>query len=223
MHIAHIGGKTIDLLFEKKIIQRPADLYKLRIQDFAGLEGFQAKSVNNILTSIQASTQQPFAKVLFALGIRYVGETVARRLVQELHTLEALRRASKETLMEIPEIGEQIAESIVAYFKEPYEVSHLQELAAAGVQLTYTPKEKAQASQTLAGKRFVITGTYVDFSREKMRDYIRAHGGRLVSTLSSQVDYLVAGSNAGPAKTTKAAKLGINIISEEALKELVAE
>ena len=213
-----MGGKTIDLFFDLKIVQRPADLYALSPEDMVGLEGFQEKTIQNILSSIEDSKKQPFEKVLFALGIRHVGATVARKLVQHFTTIDNLRNASVEQMITVPEVGEQIAESVKAYFDNEDEIQHLTTLQKAGLQFT---KEKGMDyAQHLADKTFVITGTFENYSREGMRTYLQNHGGRVVSALSSQVDYLVAGNGAGPKKLTQAEKLGVQVTREEGLDSL---
>lgn len=220
MNIAHIGGKTISLLFEKNIIQRPVDLYALTESSFSGLEGFQEKSIHNILSSIEASKHKPFAKVLFALGIRHIGSTVAQKLVQHFGDIDSMSKASEEALIAVPEVGPQIAHSLLAYFQDHEEMAHLTALRDVGIQLS---QDITHTNDTLAGKSFVITGTFTSFSREDMRSYIQNHGGRVVSALSSQVDYLVAGNNAGPTKITKADKLGTTVIDEQALQKIVTQ
>lgn len=220
MNIVHIGGKTIDLLSEKNIIKQPADLYQLTPKDFIGLEGFKTKTVQNILSSIQASKAKPFDKVLFALGIRHVGATVAYKLVQHFHNIDALKQASEEALITVPEVGTQIAQSVIAYFQDPYEIKHLDALCNAGLQFSQKKENNATHNDALANKSFVITGTFDGFSREEMRSYIQTHGGRLVSALSAQVDYLVAGHSAGPKKITQAEKLDVKVISEDDLQAM---
>lgn len=218
MNITHVGSRTIDLFFHLKIVQRPADLYLLKAEAMAGLEGFQKKTIHNVLTSIEDSKKKPFEKVLFALGIRHVGATVARKLVQHFSTIEDLRNASIEEMITVPEVGEQIAESMKAYFDDHEEMAHLAKLQDAGLQFVQE-KNETQA-QHLKGKTFVITGTFEGYSREEMRTYLQNHGGRVVSALSSQVDYLVAGHGAGPKKLSQAEKLGVLVVGKEEVVSL---
>ncbi|MEM7361828.1 MAG: NAD-dependent DNA ligase LigA [Bacteroidota bacterium] len=218
MNITHVGGKTIDLFFDLQIVQRPADLYTLTAKAMTGLEGFQEKTIQNILTSIEDSKNKPFEKVLFALGIRHVGATVAQKLVQHFENIDYLRNASVEEMNAVPEVGGQIAESVKAYFDNQEEEEHLAMLKQAGLQ--FVQQKGKEHQQHLAGKTFVITGTFEHYSREGMRTYLQNHGGRVVSALSSQVDYLVAGNGAGPKKLSQAEKLGMHLVREEELASL---
>ena len=218
LNITHVGGKTIDPLFDLKIVQRPADLYALRAEDMVGLEGFQEKTIQNILSSIEDSKEKPFDKVLFALGIRHVGATVARKLVQHFQNIDNLRHASVEEMTNVPEVGEQIAESVKAYFEDQHEMAHLAKLQEAGLQLVQA--KNIGHAQHLADKAFVITGTFENYSREDMRTYLQNHGGRVVSALSSQVDYLVAGHGAGPQKMAQAQKLDVRVVGEGELSSI---
>ena len=220
MHITHIGEKTIETLFTKKIIQYAADLYTLTRSSFIGLPGFKSKTVDNILTSITDSKKQPFDKVLFALGIRHVGATLAYKLATHFKNIEHLATASEESLIALPEVGPQIAKSLCAFFENNDERTHLHNLQKAGLQ--FILKEEAiQTHQPLKGLSFVITGTFDGYSREQMRTHIQKHGGKVVTAPSAQVNYLVKGHSAGPKKITQADKLNIKIIDEERLEKLI--
>lgn len=215
LNIENIGIETIDLLFEKGIIKHIADLYSLNELSFWGLDGFQQKSISNILQSIEKSKQIPFRQVLFGLGIRHVGATIAEKLVISLHSLDNLAAASYDELIAIPEIGDRIAFSILDYFKNPINLIIITQLRDAKIQLAEVIQEIVLEGEVLVGKSFVISGVFKNFEREELKDKIIANGGKVVSSISSKLDYLVAGNNMGPAKLEKANQLNIKILSEE--------
>lgn len=222
MNIDSIGGKTVDLFFEKGMIRTPADLYQLRQEDILGLEGFKELSSQNIINGIEASKNQPFSRVLFALGIRFVGETVAEKLADYFRNIDALAAADKDTLINVPEIGEKIADSIIAWFSDAENRAYVERLRAAGVQLA-TSNCREMLSDKLAGKTFVISGVFKKYEREALKELITRHGGKNVGSVSSKTDFLLAGDGMGPAKLEKAEKLGVKIISEEDFEQLIAE
>lgn len=215
LNIENLGTETIDLFVEKGIIHNAADLYELNEQSFIGLEGFQAKSISNILSSIQKSKEIPFRQVLFGLGIRHVGATIAEKLVIAFQSIDRLKEASFEELVAVPEIGERIAVSIQEYFHDPNNLSIIEKLRIANVQLAEEIQEIVLEGQALVGKSFVISGVFENFERDELKDKIVANGGKVVSSISSKLDYLVAGNNMGPAKLEKANQLNIKILSEE--------
>jgi DNA ligase (NAD+) len=215
LNIENLGTETIDLFVEKGIIHNAADLYELNEQSFIGLEGFQAKSISNILSSIQKSKEIPFRQVLFGLGIRHVGATIAEKLVIAFQSIDRLKEASFEELVAVPEIGERIAVSIQEYFHDPNNLSIIEKLRIANVQLAEEIQEIVLEGQALVGKSFVISGVFKNFERDELKDKIVANGGKVVSSISSKLDYLVAGNNMGPAKLEKANQLNIKILSEE--------
>lgn len=215
LNIENIGIETIDLLFEKGIIKHIADLYSLNELSFWSLDGFQQKSISNILQSIEKSKQIPFRQVLFGLGIRHVGATIAEKLVVSLHSLDNLAAASYDELIAIPEIGDRIAFSILDYFKNPINLTIISQLRDAKIQLAEDIQEIVLEGEVLVGKSFVISGVFKNFEREELKDKIIANGGKVVSSISSKLDYLVAGNNMGPAKLEKANQLNIKILSEE--------
>jgi DNA ligase (NAD+) len=215
LNIENLGTETIDLFVEKGIIRNAADLYDLNEQSFLGLEGFQAKSISNILSSIQKSKEIPFRQVLFGLGIRHVGATIAEKLVIAFQSIDRLKEASFEELVAVPEIGERIAVSIQEYFHDPNNLSIIEKLRIANVQLAEEIQEIVLEGQALVGKSFVISGVFENFERDELKDKIVANGGKVVSSISSKLDYLVAGNNMGPAKLEKANQLNIKILSEE--------
>jgi DNA ligase (NAD+) len=221
LNIENIGVETIDLLFEKSIIKDVGDLYNLTTLDFIGLDGFQSKSIQNILSSIEKSKTVPFRKVLFGLGIRHVGATIAEKLVIEFKSINNLRDASYEELIAVPEIGDRIAISIIAFFNKPENIDLINRLVQSNVQLSEDILEQEQESTSLEGKIFVISGVFQNFDRDGLRDKIILNGGKVVSSISSKLDYLIAGDNMGPSKLEKANQLSIKIITEDEFLNLL--
>lgn len=221
LNIENIGVETIDLLFEKSIIKDVGDLYNLTTLDFIGLDGFQSKSIQNILSSIEKSKTVPFRKVLFGLGIRHVGATIAEKLVIEFKSINKLRDASYEELIAVPEIGDRIAISIIAFFNKPENIDLINRLEQSNVQLSEDILEQEQESTSLEGKSFVISGVFQNFDRDGLRDKIILNGGKVVSSISSKLDYLIAGDNMGPSKLEKANQLSIKIITEDEFLNLL--
>ena len=223
MDIDSLGGRTIHLLFMEGLIKTPADLYNLQYQDIFKLEGFKDLSTRNLLQGIEASKQTPFERVLFALGIRYVGRTVAEKLVQHFKTIDNLQNATYEELIEAPEIGERIAESVLSFFQDPDNLELISGLKEAG--LCFEVKEEAVnlVSNELADKSFVVSGVFENFSRDQLKATIKQHGGKILSGISGKLDYLLAGEKMGPAKLEKAQKLGIDIISEKEFLSMIGE
>ena len=221
LNIENLGVETIDLLFEKSIIKDVGDLYKLTTLDFIGLDGFQSKSIQNILSSIEKSKMVPFRKVLFGLGIRHVGATIAEKLVIEFKSIHNLREASYDELIAVPEIGDRIALSIISFFSKTDNIDLIDRLEQSKVQLSEEILELEQESTSLEGKSFVISGVFQNFDRDGLRDKIILNGGKVVSSISSKLDYLVAGDNMGPSKLEKANQLSIKIITEEEFLNLL--
>lgn len=215
LNIENLGTETIDLLVEKGIIGNAADLYDLSESSFMGLDGFQSKSISNILTSIVKSKEIPFRQVLFGIGIRHVGATIAEKLVMAFQSIDNLARATYEELVAVPEIGDRIAISIGEFFQDPTNQLFIEKLKSAGVQLSEEIQEIVLEGQALVGKSFVISGVFENFERDELKAKIIANGGKVVSSISSKLDYLVAGNNMGPAKLEKANQLNIQILSEE--------
>ena len=220
MDISGIGAETVTQLFEAGLIQNSADLYILTVSDLIGLERMAEKSAQNLVEGVSQSKNQPFSKVLFALGIRYVGETVAKKLAKKFKNIEALALATWEELIETDEIGERIALSIQAFFRDPQQLQLVNRLEQYGLQLEMEQIEAA-LPQVLEGKRFVISGVFEQFSRKQLADKIESLGGILSGSISSKTDFLVAGKNMGPAKKEKAKQLGITILTETAFLELI--
>ena len=220
LNIDGLGAETIDLLFEKGLVKDAGDLYSLQYEQLISMDRFADKSVRNLLAGIEKSKSIPFPKVMFGIGIRFVGATVAEKLAEHFGSLEKLRAATFEELIQAPEIGEKIARSVLAYFQSDDSTVFLQKLENAGLQLAMAEGPEAE-SDLLAGFSFVISGVFSQFSREELQDKIKANGGKLVSSVSAKTDYLLAGENMGPAKLEKASRLGVKIISESEFLEML--
>ncbi len=223
MNIDGLGAETIDLLYNVNLIKDISDLYSLHPMQLTPLERLGDKSARNIIRSIEESKNVPFPRVLFALGIRYVGETVAKKLAMAFKSIDRLMSASKEELMEVDEIGERIADSVIDYFADEKNREIIEKLKKAGLKFELSEEEMQTASDALAGKSIVISGTFAKHSRDEIKKLIEMHGGKNVSSISSKTDYLVAGDKIGPAKLAKAEKLGIPIISEDDLLNLIEQ
>ena len=222
LNIENLGTETVDVLFEKGIVTNVADLYDLSAEKFIGLDGFQARSIQNILSSIEKSKEIPFRQVLFGLGIRHVGATIAEKLVLHYHSLDNLISASLDELIAIPEIGERIALSVLEYFSKPQNLEIIERLKCSGVQFSEEISEIVLETTALEGKSFVISGVFSHFDRDELKAKIIANGGKVVSSISAKLDYLVAGENMGPAKLEKAKSLSIPIISEDEFLALLS-
>ena len=212
MDIEGIGSETVSLLHQHGLIRTIADLYQLKEDDLLPLERMAQKSVDNLLVGIEASKKQPFSKVLFGLGIRHVGETVAKRLVNHFGSIDTLANASHEELLAVEDIGEKIVESIQAYFSSTQNQQMIQALKEFG--LTMELKKTAQLSHQLEGKTIVVSGVFERISRNDLKQLIEDHGGKVGSSISSKTSFVVAGNSMGPAKKQKAENLGIPLISE---------
>lgn len=222
MNIDSIGKETVALFYEQGLVQDVADLYRLTYEDIIPLEGFKDQSTRNVLEGIEASKQVPFSNVLFALGIRYVGRTVAEKLAGHFGRIDELSQASFDQLIEVPEIGERIARSVIQYFEDPDQQQLINELKAAGLQFEIRISDIVAESQVLLGKSFVVSGVFEQFSREEIKDKIKTNGGQLLSAVSGNLDFLLAGTNMGPAKRKKAESLGVKIISEQEFLDMIA-
>ena len=220
MDIEGLGEETVELLYDNALLHDIADLYDLRAEQLAPLPRLGEKSADNIIRSIRRSAEVPFRRVLFGLGIRFVGETTAKYLAEHFRSLEAVMHASREELVEADEVGGKIADAILEYFADAGNLRIIDRLRRAGVQFEAAARELA--SESLAGKSLVVSGRF-SRSRDEMKELIERHGGRNLAAVSSSVDYLVAGEKTGPAKLKKAEKLGIRILSEEEFLRLVAE
>ena len=223
MNIDGLGEETIDLLYRKGLARNIADLYRLKLIDLALLERMGEKSGRRILKSLETSKQVPFARVLFALGIRYVGETVAKRLSSKLKSMQALMTASVEELMSIDEIGESIAQSLVAYFAQEENKQLIADLQEIGLQMEVDEQTQQAGSEALKGKTIVISGTFTAFSRDELKSMIELHGGKNTGSISKNTSFIVAGENMGPAKKEKADALGVPMLSEQEFIELIKQ
>lgn len=221
MDIEGLGGETIALLYNAGLIENYADLYDLKKEQIVPLERMADKSAENLINGIEKSKGIPFERVLYALGIRYVGETVAKKLAKHYKTIDNLATASLTDLILVDEIGEKIAQSVVDFFANAENVRLIERLKGYGVQLEAVAKEDTSVSDKLAGKTLVVSGVFEKFSRDELKKAIEDNGGKVGSSISSKTDYVVAGDNMGPAKLEKANKLGVDIISEDDFIELV--
>mgnify|MGYP001301569300 FL=1 len=220
MNIEGLGEETIALLYEKGLLHTIADIYDLKVPDLARLERLGTKSARNIKNAVEASKEVPFARVLFALGIRYVGETVAKKLAGAFRSIDALEAATYDELVEVDEIGERIAQSVLNYFAQPEHRQLIERLKAAGLQFE-TAGENAPVSDKLNGLSIVISGTFVHHSRDEYKALIEQHGGKNISSVSAKANFILAGANMGPAKLEKAQKLGVKIIDENEFLEMI--
>ena len=221
MNIDGLGEETVELLFENGLVGCIADLYDLKAEQLAPLPRLGVKSAENIITSIRHSTEVPFHRVLFALGIRFVGETTAKYLAAHFRSLDAVMAASREQLIEAEEVGDKIADSIIDYFADEQNRRIIERLRAAGLQ--FEAQRQTPASEALRGLSIVISGSFRDHSRDELKAMIEAHGGKNLAAVSSNTSYLLAGDKIGPAKLQKAQKLGIRIISEDDFYSMIAD
>ncbi|MGB3181879.1 MAG: NAD-dependent DNA ligase LigA [Cyclobacteriaceae bacterium] len=222
MDINSLGSRTIAQLYENDLVKTPADLYALTYEDVFRLEGFKDLSTKNLLEGIEASKVQPFSNVLFALGIRYVGRTVAEKLAEHFRSMDNLRQASYEDLINVHEIGERIAESVREFFTDEEWLQEVNRLGAAGLQFEAADSGQGEpASDKLTGKTLVVSGVFSNFSRDELKELIRKNSGKVAGSISGKTDYLVAGENMGPAKLEKATSLGVNVISEQEFIDLL--
>lgn len=235
MNIESLGEGKIELLFDKGLIKTPADLYLLKYEQLFNLEKtiypdnpdekprilrFKEKTVENILKGIEESKKVPFERVLFALGIRYVGETTAKKIAQHFKSMDKLLQASKDELLKTEEVGDKIADSIKEHFSHQKNLEIIDGLKKAGVQMEITEKSIPINSNKLQGKSFVVSGVFQQFSRDGIKEFIESHGGKVLGSISSKTSYVVAGDDMGPSKQEKAKSLNIPIITETELVEM---
>ena len=220
MDIDGLGSETVELLYEAGLIDDIADLYDLTYDQVIALDRMADKSSQNLIDGIQASIEVPFERVLYALGIRYVGQTVAKKLARHYKSLENLRRASYEDLIEVDEIGERIAHSILEFFGSEKNEKIVNRLIRKGLKFEIEQKQ-ADAPALLDGKSFVVSGVFENYERNALKTEIEKYGGRVVSAVSGKVDYLLAGDNMGPSKKNKAEKLGVEIIDEQTFIQMI--
>ena len=223
MNIDGLGAETIDLLYSVNLLRDISELYSIHPMQLTPLERLGDKSARNIIKSIEESKTVSFPRVLFALGIRFVGETVAKKLAMAFKNIDKLEQANLEELIEVDEIGERIAGSVIEYFADDRNREIVEKLKLAGLQFELSEEEAETMSQLLAGKSFVISGTFGKHSRDEIKQLIEKNGGKNSSSISSKTDYLVAGDKIGPSKLAKAEKLGIRKISEDDLLNLLLQ
>jgi len=221
MDIDGLGSETVELLFKEGLIGNYADLYTLTKEQLLPLERMAEKSADNLLNGIAASVAIPFERVLFALGIRYVGETVAKILAKAYKNIDALMAASRDELTEVNEIGQRIAESVVSFFGNEKNQEIIERLRSYGLQFSLTEEQLQNQTDLLKGKTLVVSGVFENLERTALKKLIEDNGGKVSSSISSKTSYLVAGANMGPSKRTKAETLGVPIISEAEFLALI--
>ena len=221
MDIDGLGGETVDLLRKEGLIENYADLYDLRVEQVIPLERMAEKSAQNMIEGIEKSKEIPFEKVLFALGIRFVGETVAKKLAKHFKSIDNLMTADFETLISVDEIGDRIAESILEFSNDLGNIQLVNRLKSYGVQLQVSEEDLASQTDKLQSKVFVVSGVFHQMSRNELKKAIEDNGGKISSSISKKTDFIVAGDNMGPSKKTKAEDLGVAIISEQEFIEMI--
>ncbi|NDP19667.1 MAG: NAD-dependent DNA ligase LigA [Paludibacter sp.] len=215
MNIDGLGSETINLLYQNRLLQNIADIYELKIPDLSRLERLGTKSAYNIKDGAEKSREVPFERVVFALGIRFVGETIAKKLAFAFKNIEALEKATLEELVAVDEIGERIAQSVVRYFEDPTNVEMVNRLKSAGLQMSLSDEKLQAHGEALAGLSIVISGSFSLHSRDEYKAMIEMNGGKNVGSVSSKTSFILAGENMGPEKLKKAEKLGVKLIVEK--------
>lgn len=219
LNIDGLGEETVDLLYENNLVKNVSDLYQLTFDQLLKLDRMAEKSANNLLQGLENSKNIPFERVLFGLGIRFVGETVAKKLAKHFGSVDELIKASYEELIEVDEIGEKIAYSVIEYFSDIESVKLIDDLKKVGLQFQTTKSQSIEG--VLTGKTVVVSGVFSSFSRDEMKELIEQNGGKSGSSISSKTDFLVAGENMGPSKLKKAVDLGVKILSEDEFVKLL--
>lgn len=222
MNIDGLGPETVDLFYASKLINNAADLYSLTVDDIKGLERMGDKSAENIINGIAKSKEVPFERVLFALGIRFVGETVAKKLSRSVKDIDELENSDMEQLKKIDEIGDKIAQSIIAFFSAPANRELVERFKTIGLQLWQKEEDRVVFSDILAGKTIVISGVFAHHSRDEYKTLIEKNGGKNSGSISAKTSFILAGDNMGPAKLEKAQKLGIKVMNEEDFLNLIS-
>jgi len=223
MDINSLGEKTISALYNDDLVRNVTDLYRLKAEDVLKLEGSKERSTQNLLDGIENSKNRPFENVLFGLGIRYVGRTVAEKLAHHFRNIDQIMEASYERLIEAPEIGQKIAESIVEHFNKIENKAIIEDLKSYGLKFQVDENMDEVVDKSLDGIGFVVSGVFQNFKREELKTLIKKHGGKVLSSISNNLDFLIAGEKMGPAKLKKATDLGIKIISESEFIEMLKE
>lgn len=220
MNIDSIGPETVDDFYRHGLVRNVADLYDIEVQQING-DGSRQKSAEKIVNGIEASKQVPFERVVFALGIRFVGETTARLLARHFKTIDALAAASMQDLLEVEGVGEVIAKSVMTYFRNPVTMQIVERLRGYGLQMALSEEQMSSATDKLAGKSIVISGVFAHHSRDEYKQMIEQNGGKNVGSISGKTSFILAGENMGPAKLQKAEKLGIQIVDEETFLKMI--
>ena len=221
MNIDGLGPETVDLFYQQGLIKDVSDLYQLKVEDIEGLERMGRKSAENIIRSIEQSKSVPYERVLFALGIRFVGETVAKRLSHFAPDIAELFRAQTDTLIKVDDIGEKIAQSVVSYFQNPQNKALVERLQTAGLQMKQSVEQLAERTDKLAGQSVVISGVFTHHSRDEYKALIEKHGGKNTGSISSKTSFILAGESMGPSKLEKAKKLGIRLVNEDEFLQMI--
>jgi DNA ligase (NAD+) len=221
MDIDSLGEKNIEKLYEKGFLKTPADIYDLTEEKLLTLDKVKLKTAQNMLAGIDQSKTQPFEAVLFAIGIRFVGKTVAEKLARYFKNVDNIAKASIEELLAAPEVGDRIAESVFIYFRDVANKKEIDRLKKAGLQFESMTKEPEKLSDVLNGRSFVISGVFENYEREQLQEIVVAHGGKILSGVTGKLDFLLAGENMGPAKREKAGKLGVKIISIDEFEKML--
>lgn len=225
MDIQGLGDETIETLYRINLVRHISDLYALKEKrdQLVTIDRFGQKSIDNMLKGIEESKEKPFEKVLFALGIRHVGETVAKKLALHFKNLDNIKAATVEDIAAVQDIGIRIAESLYNYLRDEENIAELNKLQQYGLNFQIEEREVVLAGENLSGKTFLISGVFADYSREQLTELIESHGGKMLSSISAKLNYLVAGDKMGPSKLAKAEKLNVPIISERELLEMIKE
>jgi DNA ligase (NAD+) len=221
MNIDGLGSETINLLYQNELLKNFSDIYSLKISDLVQLERLGEKSAYNIQAGCEKSKRIPFERVVFALGIRFVGETIAKKLAFAFKNIEALETASFEELIAVDEIGERIARSVLTYFSEPINIERINFLKSVGLQLSLSESQLQARGTALSGLSIVISGTFSLHSRDEYKAMIEQHGGKNVGSVSAKTSYILAGENIGPEKLKKAEKLGVQLLDEKAFLSMI--
>jgi len=236
MNIESMGPETLRGLLDRGLIENSSDLYNLTFDQLNGLEfpvtdndglqkvrSLREKSAQNIIAAIEKSKETPFDRVLFGMGIRFVGTTVAEKLAFHFRNIQRIMTASYDELINAEDIGEKIAQSVLTYFEDDRNLLYIQGLKDAGLHLELSDEEGAIQSDELGGLTFVVSGVFENFGRDEIKNEIKLHGGKVVSSVSKKLDYLLAGDKAGASKLTKAEELGVSIIDEENFIQMITE
>lgn len=221
MNIESLGPETVDDYFQKGLIRNIADLYDIKVQDIDGAMGTRAKSAKKIVEGIAATVNVPFERVVFAIGIRFVGETTAKLLARKFKSMDALANADMRQLLEVEGVGEVIANSVMDFFSSDENKKILERLQQHGVKMKIDDEDEVVSTDKLAGKSIVISGVFSKHSRDEYKDMIERNGGKNVGSISAKTSFILAGENMGPSKLEKAQKMGIQILSEDEFLNLI--